>query len=132
MGYLGPPSLGCDLYRAVSGQKISGAATRLGHNRTGISQLHLTLGLLLLLKARSTPAYVSPLLLIRLLPPIALEPGVGVMLSRAFSFSIPSLSISVPSKFCIKRANLYQILLLGLLSDQGLFDFSTLRITQAA
>lgn len=132
MRYLRSLSPGCNLYRGVSGEKISGAGTRLGRNRTRVSQLHLTSGLLPLLQASSTPDYVPPLLLTRLLPPMALEPGAGVVLSRAFRFSILSLSFSIPSKLCVKCANLYQILLLGLLSDQSLFDFSTLCLTQAA
>jgi len=96
--YLRLPSLGRDLCWGVSGEKIPAGATRLRHNRTRVSKIHLNLGLLPLLQASSIPAYVPALLITRLLLPMALKPGVGVMLSRAFWFSILSLSISVTSK----------------------------------
>lgn len=46
---------------------------------------------------------------------MALKPGVGLMLSKTFWFSVPSLSISISSKLWVKCASLHQTLLSGLL-----------------
>lgn len=132
MGYLGPTSLGHNLYLGVSEdlRRCSQARKKQDCSLTTLFGLRLVT----LAMSKQYSACVPPLLFTTLLLHKPLKPwvGVGVMLSKAFQFSVSTLSIFIPSKCCVKSAVLYQIMPLSLLRSQGLFDVPTHCFTQAA
>lgn len=132
MGYLGPASLGHSLYLGVS--EDLRRCSQAGKKQDYCLPTLFNLRLVTLATNTQYSAYIPPFLFTTLQPPKPSKPwvGVGVMLSKAFQFSISTLSIFIPSKYCVKSAILYQIMPLSLLRSQGLFDISTCCLTQVA